>query len=353
MELFKYHKIKIKHSNKVLDIKGDAMSCNSEIVQHRDKSRDCEDQKFIIFTLDDGYMIFASKQSGKVLGIYKNQQTDETKLVIQDYSGSNSQRFFLLTDRITWPCLRVKSGNKFLEVIKSNIGDGAAIVQNSYSGKDNQRFTFVAEDNMPYPILEHLNSDIENSVLNCKSTITKEVLIPYLGIKDSIPADIQAKTTPYYKISKYQYWKKLYEHHFDGNSHESKKITYSTGLKPEINSKFTDITGISVMDDYNLQFKGFNNDIRNTIKQCLQVNESSSDKVIDYKTDSILISYPKGSPCTITEWVRVDRYTIERANGNSIGTFEIVMGNDTVRDYNCTTNNNHKYQHNNTVSGQV
>jgi hypothetical protein len=352
MELFKYYKIKIKHSNKVFDIKGNPMNSNSEIIQHRDKSRDCDNQKFMIFILDDGCMLIASKQSGKVLGVYKNRSADKTKLIIEEYSGKSNQRFFLLSDKITWPCLRVKLSNKFLEVIKSNISDGAAIVQNRYSGCDNQRFTFVGQEDLQYPVLS--NSDVNRAGLKLiksnyygeektEQILVAEVAIPYLAINELIPEDIQAKASPYYKISRYRYWKKIYTYTFNGEHHESKIVKYNTGIKADILNSMKDVTGICLRDDNKFSFSGFSDDIKNIIKSGLGIYESNSDTDMHYNTEEISISYPKGKPCVITEWIAVDRYTLERANGYEVGEWEIIIASETEREYKCIDNSKLKY----------
>ena len=338
------YNIQCKHSGKVLDVYKGLKDDSTKVIQYNFNNGD--NQKFLLFSLDDNSYMIGAKHSGKVFDIYGGSKDDGANLIQFTSHGSGNQRFLIKSSEND-AIIEAKHSGKVLDVCKGKKDNEVQIIQYREHGGDNQRFILkkVEDANMPKPSkLEEL-VDVVIPRLKDFDTIlpektdevrVSETLIPYFCINDdTFDLATAIKKTPYYKLAKVEYWKKLYQIEFSGVFDETKKVTYKSGMSEEKNKQFTNTTSISVGADLGFSFYGLTAKLSTQISNELRISQSTTTTSVKETTIEETLTTTdsrKGKRFIVAKWCLVDKYVLERADGTIVDTWSVSNTDVTKED---------------------
>ncbi|PEQ40288.1 insecticidal toxin [Bacillus cereus] len=230
---------------KYVDIPGGANEDSSAI---QFQTQDGDNQKFLIFTLDDSYSIIAARHSGKVMDAYYN--SSQNRIIQFDFHNTNNQKFFL-SDNGT---IASKQDRQVWDVQGESTQNGARIVVFKFIDVRNQKFTLNKLGSVPVhqPTLSPLPSapdfrtnDINEQLPDQTNPVnTHFTYLPYFMVKDPLyNAQQQIKNSPYYTLVRRQYWEKKTQRILAPS--DTYEYSETIGVSRTDQSSMTDTTEIS------------------------------------------------------------------------------------------------------------
>ena len=298
------YNIQCKHSGKVLDVYKGLKDDSTKVIQYNFNNGD--NQKFLLFSLDDNSYMIGAKHSGKVFDICGGSKDDGANLIQFTPHGSGNQRF----------------------LIKSSEND--AIIEAKHRPKPNKLGELV---DVVIPRLKDFDTILPEKTDEVR---VSETLIPYFCINDdTFDLATAIKKTPYYKLAKVEYWKKLYQIEFSGVFDETKKVTYKSGMSEEKNKQFTNTTSISVGADLGFSFYGLTAKLSTQISNELRISQSTTTTSVKETTIEETLTTTdsrKGKRFIVAKWCLVDKYVLERADGTIVDTWSVSNTDVTKED---------------------
>lgn len=125
------YKISPRHSGKYISQNGDSVAQYASLGSN----------EWEIAHLGGGVYTITNTQSGKSLGIENSSHDPLAKLVCEDYTAENSQKFAFIETGDGFYRITAIHASKALDVLDVSKDDGASLIQYRYLGSDNQKFS--------------------------------------------------------------------------------------------------------------------------------------------------------------------------------------------------------------------
>lgn len=320
-----------------------------------------ENQKFLLIDAGNDFYYIASKHSGDVVDVGKGWGFFPNDLQMFPFHGLANQQF-----RIIETEEKVKGTSQHYHYVEAKNGLAWQFLEMEVPGHGSQKLMFTLEpyqpggsaelfhwaaiENVPIPTIRpsEIEADTTSIIPRMKSlndsigptTEKKRVgdtLIPYIFVNDDIGKARQVKETPYYRLTREQYWWRpaLVEH--SGASEETVVRKFRSTITEERHREVESKLHITHTKDFGVKFAEiFNTKIATTIEADLRIKESHTTTRVTEEEVIKTIILPK-KHVVISVWVLVDRYVLERANGSLVMDWEIVRvseggGNNYIRE---------------------
>nr|WLN44375.1 Tpp insecticidal protein [Bacillus thuringiensis] len=305
---------------KYVDIVRGSTADRAMAVQH--SGNNSENQKFLIFTLDNGYSVIAAKHSGKVLDIMEGQPP--LNLLIQYYfQNSENQKFLISNDG----AIAIKSSGHVWDVHNGSTSNDTPIIPFRYQGSQNQKFSLVRNGSVAItqpakgtlPSAPDFKTNNLNEILpdNTEPVITHATYLPYFMVKDPYYNEQQKmQNTPYYILVRRQYWEKISQRVVGAG--EKYEYSQTTGVSRTDQTSMTETTEISIGADLGFMFKGISVGLSTSITKTLSVTKSTSTTESTSKTETVTDSNPFMHTIARAKYMLINEYYVTRANGQII-----------------------------------
>ncbi|NEW06365.1 insecticidal toxin [Paenibacillus sp. SYP-B3998] len=306
-------------AGKYADVAGGTGNGNPVVQYHANGS---DNQKFMIFTLDNNYSIFAAKHSGKVFDLAYNSFFGNY-LVQFDFHNGDNQKFFIANEG----AISVKSNGQVWDVRGGNTGDNALIIGWNYQGSPNQKFSLVKNGSASItpptkgsftPAPDFKTDDLNEQLpMNTTPVITHFTYLPYFMVKDPYyNAEQKINKSPYYILVRRQYWEKKTQRILS----PSEKYGYSEtiGVSRTDQTSMTETTEISIGADLGFSFKGISAGLSTTVTKSLSVTKSTSTTESKETTRDLSYTNPFEYQIAYAKYMLINEYYVTRANGEMI-----------------------------------
>ncbi|QWI73171.1 RICIN domain-containing protein (plasmid) [Bacillus mycoides] len=308
---------------KYVDIRGGSTDDEIPAVQFTEKNVD--NQKFLIFTLDNNYSVIAAKHSGKVLDIisFPFPSPQPIALIQYYFKNGDNQKFFVANDGT----IAVKSDGKVLDIPNGSTKDNVTIIPYQYHGSSNQKFTLEKSGSVSIklpttgtlpPAPDFKTNDINEELPDdTPPVITHATYMPYFMVKDPYyNAQQKIQNSPYYILVRRQYWKKVTQRVLAPSDEYDYMET--TGVSRTDQTSMTETTEISIGADLGFMFKGFSLGLSSSITKSLSVTKSTSTTESTEKTERVFYKNPFTHQIGYAKYMLINEYYVTRANGELI-----------------------------------
>lgn len=319
---FNFYKIRT-FCGKYIDIQDGSTANEKAAFQYTVNNSD--NQRFLIFTLDNNYSVLAAKHSGKVLDVMDlpNFPGLPDMLIQYDFQNGDNQKFFIANDG----AIAVKRTGQVWDVMNGSTKDRTPIIPYNYSGSSNQKFKLelsgTASVKPPQlgtlPNAPDFRTNDLNEILpdNTTPVITHATYLPYFMVKDPYyNAQQKMQNSPYYILVRRQYWEKITQRIVGAG--ESYKFEQTTGVSRTDQTSMTETTEISIGADLGFMFKGFSAGLSTSITKTLSVTKSTSTTESTSKTETVTDSNPFMHTIARAKYMLINEYYVTRANGQLI-----------------------------------
>ncbi|WP_219375743.1 RICIN domain-containing protein [Bacillus mycoides] len=285
-----------------------------------------DNQKFLIFTLDNGYSVIAAKHSGKVLDIWDTPNFPSGMpdfLVQYDFKNGDNQKFFISNDGT----VAVKQDGRVLDVYDGSTSNDVPIIAYNYQGSANQKFTLEKSGSVSIklpttgtlpPAPDFKTNDINEELPDdTPPVITHATYMPYFMVKDPYyNAQQKIKNSPYYILVRRQYWQKVTQRILAPS--DTYDYTETTGVSRTDQTSMTETTEISIGADLGFMFKGFSVGLSASITKSLSVTKSTSTTESTEITQKVVYTNPFQHQIAYAKYMLINEYYVTRANGEII-----------------------------------
>ncbi|PFS55639.1 RICIN domain-containing protein [Bacillus thuringiensis] len=319
---FHFYKIRT-FCNKYIDIQDSSTANEKAAIQYTMNNQD--NQRFLIFTLDNNYSVIAAKHSGKVLDMMSIPIFPGIPfLLIQyDFKNGDNQKFFIANDGT----FAVKTTGHVWDVSKGSTQNGTPIIPYNYQGSANQKFILEQSGSIsikppttgtlpPAPDFKTTNLD-EELPDDTTPVITHVTYLPYFMVKDPYyNAQQKITNSPYYILVRRQYWEKKTQRVLAPSDEYDYMET--TGVSRTDQTSMTETTEISVGADLGFMFKGFSVGLSTSITRSLSVTKSTSTTESTEKTERVFYTNKFDHHIGYAKYMLINEYYVTRANGELI-----------------------------------
>lgn len=332
----KAFKITSQNSGKTFDVRGAMMGNGSgvgdmaeivgNIIQYRYHGGD--NQKFLLFPMDDNTFVIAAKHSGRVLDVAGANRNDKANVIQYHYNAGDNQRFLLQDIGSDVVIIKAKHSGKVLDVYGASKEDRANIIQYRYHGRTNQRFKVELVDELPVSGLAetHRLGDAPRfsrfgEILPATTTpvIVGQTLLPYFVVEDSLSRDIAINSSPYYKLTHEQYWKQLYQIELSGQLGREKQETYKYGMTRIKRRSMERTVKMEMKADFAFKFLPFLKSLSSSVTSELKVTESFEEKSVEEREKTETITYAGEDRVALAKYAVVSRFSLTRDDGIKVG----------------------------------
>nr|WLN44377.1 Tpp insecticidal protein [Bacillus thuringiensis] len=319
---FNFYKIRT-FCGKYVDIQHKSTEDGKFVTQYT--GYDIDNQKFMIFTLDNDFSVIAAKHSGKVIDVHYNRFSSSPRHAIAQYDFHNNenQKFFISNDGV----FAVKETGLVWDVQGASNADGINIMPHDYHGASHQKFMLEPSESVsinlptratlpPAPDFKTTNLD---EILPDKTTpvITHATYIPYFMVKDPYyNAQQKIEKSPYYILVRRQYWEKKSQRIVGAG--ETYGYSQTTGVSRTDQTSMTKTTEISIGADLGFAFKGFSAGLSTSITETLSVTKSTSNTDSTEETITITDSNTFNHTIARAKYMLINEYYVTRADGEEI-----------------------------------
>ena len=328
-----YYRIRNVSTGKVMEF-NNGNSDNGAKLQQWNYDPGVPWQRFLIVPAEADYFYLVNKHSGKVVELNNGDRANRAKAQQWDCAGVDWQKFAFEpfdsgSSGVSGPwIIRNKYTDKVLELNSGDRRNGARIQQWSYAAEEHQRWYVEAVEAIDMPQLEvpeaqpfaigrpPLMSSPE-SVGNISDEtpprIIGSTIMPLLYVHDSIPPSQQARTTPYYKLVRRQFWRRKEQKTYDSGSAISKEFKVTLGMSSERTASLEERTGFEMGTDGKFSFKGLSLSLGHKFSHELKVATTSITKRMESYETTLKHDIPARSGAyTLALWVLVDEYALYR-----------------------------------------
>jgi hypothetical protein len=331
MEINKNRSYKLinKHSTSVLD----GSKENNSVQQW--KWHGGNNQRFLIFPLDNGYYAIANKYSGLVVdGSKENNSVQQW-----EWNGGKHQQWILEQNAgyyVIKNNLRglVLDGSKENDSVQQWKGHGGNNQQ--WKIEDVETITLPTFKTGSLPDIPRFTASGQNLPESTEKVITAYTLIPCIMANDSWSHSQKIKESPYYALIKREYWKIEFQEDF--GPHDEKENIATYGMRTSHHQSMEQTTGITVSADAGFAFKGFSASISTTVTHELKVSSSTSSEKMEEKTVKFKYNNPTGTTISYGKYAHVSEYQLLRMNGTFVDNPWSVTNENNTRTTTWPTN---------------
>ncbi|WP_420975143.1 hypothetical protein [Bacillus thuringiensis] len=312
---------------------------------------DSQVQKYIFYALDNGYYAIANKDTGNVLTNAENNGWDKT-----DGARPYLQMGWSNTNDISRKTFRLENEYNGSFVLRNQF-DGT-IVNGHAKGIVLQRdFANILYNYWEPTNKEHINGNMPQLLPNQSlpdvpkytgygqnlpdqtvPVVTGSTIMPAIMVTDSNWSDAtKIQNSPYYRLVKKQYWKRLYSRNFTPGSSET--VTTKTGMSRVDVDSMVDKTGIEIKADLGASFGGEKASKKGTASleakftkeltitrstTTTDINETTVEQVVKNPSDTKDFAWAKYALAT--------EYSLERMDGSKVSSPWTVIDGTSTRE---------------------
>lgn len=168
------------------------------------------------------------------------------------------------------------------------------------------------------PDVIRLTSFADNPPEESPHGVVGETRLPFWMVKDGGAShETQIDRTPYYVLSREQYWKREYIKEFDGKRPETTSYLTKVGMSETQSRSIENELDITVAAEGSFSYGGATASLKTEISNKLKVSESSS-KTRTLETEKKIEITMPARRAKICNWRLVDLYTVKRADGTTL-----------------------------------
>ncbi len=334
------YKIINHKSGKVVGIDGGNEENGWEVIIFDDSST-AEDQLFLVFTSNDGSLMFANKKSGKVIGIAGEAANTQKGAKLIQWSASKTAE-----DQI-WDTKRVPGQDDLYEIVSYKSGliagvyggvthnteNGQPLILWPYTDAEDQKWTFDKRDSISIPPLpkvevlpecpQYRNSPMEflPDQYPHSPALTHVARIPYLFVSDpGLPPKTQIQTTPYYTIEKREQWIKTIAIALAPGQTEEKE--YPVGITLETQERLNADLGFKIGSEADIILNEIVIAKMNwQLTARLGYTTTTSHTIMINKTHKDTLRNPLMETLGYTEYIKEIKLTLKRMNGSIVNSY--------------------------------
>ncbi|AXY11317.1 hypothetical protein CUC43_32395 (plasmid) [Bacillus thuringiensis LM1212] len=282
-------------------------------------------QEFYFFALDGGKYAIVARSSGLSVDAYSS-----LGVVYQNRSNGGNRQQWYLQD----------APDSSVEIVSQDWGQVASF--GSYGGtgdlvdldyinpSDPDRTWYLEPINYQAPLPQlvptkplggppqYSAGPYEVLPDQTEAVTVSNAILPCILVNDgSVPPNVKIQQSPYYLMTKQQFWQKIA---FGTVAPNSKRIfSYKTGATAIDQKSMSDTLSITVGGDFGLQFKGASASAKFEISRQIQTVISSTNESMTEYGDSIEYDNSAGTTLKgVSLYQLVTRYAAYRTNGTSV-----------------------------------
>lgn len=251
-------------------------------------------------------------------------------------------------------------GGDFFELISLTTGETIGVINKGlkkclgFTGAPNgstiQRIRFSPQEALPYsaPAAEsgaapgaigdvpRITSYRDTPPMTSTPVLIGKSVIPFVYIRNDGSRTYQAQYTPYYTLTREQYWKRAEFREKPAAASSRQTYSFTTSMSREESISIEQKTGIIIKANGTLEFA------KSILKATLGVNlERQLSVVTTHKTsrtysesvtETFETFFPEGRRVRWAAWHLVDRYTLRRMDDTSADSWELVYRDNRIAD---------------------
>jgi hypothetical protein len=338
-----FYRINARHSNKSLDVSHASQDDRAHVIQYT--PHDDDNQSFLLLRDDGGLYTICAKHSGKVLDVALNPTPGLIGHIIQYRShAGNNQKFRLRPSDGNFRIETTHSG-KVWDIAGADTANSAHLIEYRWKEADNQRFSLEALHTQLLPVRQGRELNDIGDVPRMTSfasppdqghlSLIGEKWIPYLLVNDGERSDqLKIAESPFYRLSRYGFWKLLYYFDFDAGVDLEREFTYEVGLT----------VGTTRQTEETLNFtfglKGtilyFEKWVKNELTASLSytMKWTTTTEIVEARKETRRERrrYPAGPRMAEAAWARADLYVLNRMDGSEVVRWQEVDGDAAILD---------------------
>ncbi|OTW86911.1 hypothetical protein BK702_15025 [Bacillus thuringiensis serovar cameroun] len=336
-----YYKIVNLNSGLVADVAGKSKSNSAHLEQLAWQNETF--QQWLVFQLDGGLCAVANRNSGLIMDVAGKSTSNSAHLEQLNWDGEAFQQW-VISDTDTAEYFKIMNQNSGLvmDVAGKSKSNSAHLEQLDWYNESFQKWAFETIESIvlpsvqtqPLPDAPQYTSAGDNNLPDqTDPVITDYTLMPCIMVNDNgwSPSN-KITNTPYYMLTKTQYWKKIDSHTFAPNTIYTSSTEY--GMNQTDQESMTETTSISVTADAGFSFGKMSSSISTTVTNELQVSKSTTTELMTDVTTTEEISNPYKYEIKWTKYALVTQYDLKRADGTSVtASWTVIDKNEEQESY--------------------
>lgn len=160
-----------------------------------------------------------------------------------------------------------------------------------------------------------------------------ETLIPFMHVSETYPANLQAKESAYYALSRESYWKLGGYKEHSGAYPETVVIEIKNGVSVKTNESTKETLRIEFSASGAFSVAGIKANIGTKLSRDLELVQSTETVTNEERKVTYTYEFPAGNHYAIAVWQLVDRYTLRRLpSGQVVSTWEVAPEGHQIED---------------------
>jgi hypothetical protein len=145
--------------------------------------------------------------------------------------------------------------------------------------------------------------------------VVAEVRIPFMYVNDGA-VSYQLQTTPYYILSREQYWVRAGVNEYDGALGQTVSQVVKTGISETSSRSLENELRITIAADASFSYGAASVALKTEIQNTLKVSESTTHSQTHEETKTVTITVP-AYRCRVVTWLLAESFTLWRSDRRS------------------------------------
>ena len=295
--------------------------------------------EWILFPTSDGSYLIVNRVSGQALVAGSFGEREDRKVWQYPLStlGSHSPEAFKWGLRKTGAAYQILNRASGYALLAGNWGatDEDLVWQypTSETGSNASAFLWTLDptdvlevpalrpgedEGVRAPDIPRLTSMSDTPPTVSESWVVAEVLVPFMYVNDGA-VSFQLLTTPYYILSREQYWERSKIQEYDGQSSDTITQEVITGITETSSRSLENELKITIAADASFSYGGAAVALKTELQNTLKISESTSQSQTHQEKKSVTITLPK-IRCRVLVWQLVESFTLLRGDrGSTVG----------------------------------
>ena len=171
------------------------------------------------------------------------------------------------------------------------------------------------DDGVRPPDIPRLTSMTDTPPTVSESWVVAEVLVPFMYVNDGA-VSYQLLTTPYYVLSREQYWERSKITEFDGQTSNTFTQEVTTGISETSSRSLENELKITIAADASFSYGGASVALKTELQNTLKISESTSQSQTHEEKKTVTITLPSVR-CRVLTWQLVESFTLLRGDRSS------------------------------------
>ena len=171
------------------------------------------------------------------------------------------------------------------------------------------------DEGVTAPDVPRLTSMSDTPPTKSASWVVAELRIPFMYINDGA-VSYQLQSTPYYILSREQYWKRAGVNEYDGALGRTVSQIVKTGITETSSRSLENELRITIAADASFSYGAASVALKTEIQNTLKVSESTSHSQTHEETKTVTITVPPYR-CRVITWLLAESFTLWRSDRRS------------------------------------